>query len=92
VKSLPILISTTERSDFSRSIDGKTHHGKGFVCGIERRWRIQIYVARDDISTDEEKTMYNVVFKKLLILAILLGFVERFSERRWVKSLFIFMA
>jgi lysyl-tRNA synthetase class 2 len=54
--------------------------------------RIQIYVARDDISTDEEKTMYNVVFKKLLILAILLGFVERFSERRWVKSLFIFMA
>jgi lysyl-tRNA synthetase class 2 len=27
--------------------------------------RIQIYVARDDISTDEEKTMYNVVFKTI---------------------------
>jgi lysyl-tRNA synthetase class 2 len=24
---------------------------------------IQVYVSRDDISTDEEKTMYNVVFK-----------------------------
>jgi lysyl-tRNA synthetase class 2 len=25
--------------------------------------RIQVYVSRDDISTDEEKTMYNVVSK-----------------------------
>jgi hypothetical protein len=34
--------------------------------------------------------MYNVVFKKLDI-GDFMGFVERFSERRWVKSLFIFM-
>jgi lysyl-tRNA synthetase class 2 len=50
----------------SRSIDGKTHHGKGFVCELkDAEGRIQIYVARDDISTDEEKTMYNVVFKTI---------------------------
>jgi lysyl-tRNA synthetase class 2 len=35
--------------------------------------RIQIYVARDDISTDEEKTMYNVVFKKLLDIGDFIG-------------------
>src|ERR1700710_457131 len=28
--------------------------------------RIQIYVKRDEISPDEDKTIYNVVFKKLL--------------------------
>jgi lysyl-tRNA synthetase class 2 len=51
--------------------------------------RIQIYVARDDISTDEEKTMYNVVFKNYWILAILVrGTVFRTQV---VKSLFIFM-
>jgi lysyl-tRNA synthetase class 2 len=72
---------------------GKRIMGKASFAELkDAEGRIQIYVARDDISTDEEKTMYNVVFKKLLILAILLGFVERFSERRWVKSLFIFMA
>jgi lysyl-tRNA synthetase class 2 len=72
---------------------GKRIMGKASFAELkDAEGRIQIYVARDDISTDEEKTMYNVVFKKLWILAILLGFVERFSERRWVKSLFIFMA
>jgi lysyl-tRNA synthetase class 2 len=71
---------------------GKRIMGKASFAELkDAEGRIQIYVARDDISTDEEKTMYNVVFKKLWILAILLGFVERFSERRW-KSLFIFMA
>jgi lysyl-tRNA synthetase class 2 len=42
---------------------GKRIMGKA-SSGIEdAEGRIQIYVARDDISTDEEKTMYNVVFK-----------------------------
>jgi lysyl-tRNA synthetase class 2 len=31
------------------------------------------YVSRDDISTDEEKTMYNVVFKKLLDIGDFIG-------------------
>ncbi len=35
--------------------------------------RIQIYIARDDVSTDEEKTMYNVVFKKLLDIGDFIG-------------------
>jgi lysyl-tRNA synthetase class 2 len=44
--------------------DGK-HHGKktSFVELKDAEGRIQVYVSRDDISTDEEKTMYNVVSK-----------------------------
>jgi lysyl-tRNA synthetase class 2 len=44
---------------------------------------------RDDISTDEEKTMYNVIFKVLRILAIC-GVRGTVSERRWVKSVHIY--
>lgn len=35
--------------------------------------RIQIYVSRDDISNDEAKTMYKVVFKKLLDIGDFIG-------------------
>jgi lysyl-tRNA synthetase, class II len=35
--------------------------------------RIQIYIARDDISNDEEKTMYNMVFKNLLDIGDFIG-------------------
>ena len=35
--------------------------------------RIQVYVSRDDISCDDEKTMYNVVFKKLLDIGDFIG-------------------
>jgi lysyl-tRNA synthetase class 2 len=35
--------------------------------------RIQIYVRRDDICPGEDKTMYNVVFKKLLSIGDILG-------------------
>ncbi|SCY82753.1 lysine--tRNA ligase [Flavobacterium caeni] len=35
--------------------------------------RIQIYVTRDDISKDEAKTMYKVVFKKLLDIGDFVG-------------------
>ena len=35
--------------------------------------RIQIYVQRDDISTDEEGTAYNVLFKKLLDIGDFIG-------------------
>jgi lysyl-tRNA synthetase class 2 len=35
--------------------------------------RIQVYVSREDISNDEEKTMYNVVFKKLLDIGDFIG-------------------
>ncbi|HEY0092596.1 MAG TPA: amino acid--tRNA ligase-related protein, partial [Flavobacterium sp.] len=35
--------------------------------------RLQVYVSRDDISNDEERTMYNVVFKKLLDIGDFIG-------------------
>jgi len=35
--------------------------------------RIQIYVRRDDICPDEDKTLYNTVFKKLLDIGDLIG-------------------
>ena len=35
--------------------------------------RIQLYITRDDISTNEEKTMYKVVFKKLLDIGDFIG-------------------
>jgi lysyl-tRNA synthetase class 2 len=35
--------------------------------------RIQLYVSRDDISNDEAKTMYKVVFKKLLDIGDFVG-------------------
>jgi lysyl-tRNA synthetase class 2 len=45
-----------ERSCFSRPFDGKTHHGKASFAELkDAEGRIQVYVSRDDISTDEEK-------------------------------------
>lgn len=35
--------------------------------------RIQLYITRDDISTDDAKTMYKVVFKKLLDIGDFIG-------------------
>jgi len=35
--------------------------------------RIQVYISRDDISRDEDATMYNTVFKKLLDLGDFIG-------------------
>lgn len=35
--------------------------------------RIQLYIARDSISTDEEATAYNVLFKKLLDIGDFIG-------------------
>jgi lysyl-tRNA synthetase class 2 len=40
--------------------------------------RIQVYIRRDDISPDEDKTMYNTVFKKLLDIGDFVG-VEGFA-------------
>ena len=46
---------------------GKRIMGKASFAELkDSEGRIQIYISRDDISNDEEKTMYNVVFKKLL--------------------------
>ena len=53
---------------------GKRIMGKASFAELkDAEGRIQIYVARDDISTDEEKTMYNVVFKNLLDIGDFIG-------------------
>ncbi len=53
----------------SRRIMGKA----SFVELQDSAGRIQVYITRDDISQDEEKTMYNVVFKKLLDIGDFIG-------------------
>jgi lysyl-tRNA synthetase class 2 len=35
--------------------------------------KIQIYIRRDDICKEEDKTLYNVVFKKLLDIGDIIG-------------------
>lgn len=53
---------------------GKRIMGKASFAELkDSEGRIQIYVSRDDVSTDDEKTMYNVVFKKLLDIGDFVG-------------------
>jgi lysyl-tRNA synthetase class 2 len=53
---------------------GKRIMGKASFAELkDAEGRIQVYVSRDDISIDDEKTMYNVVFKKLLDIGDFIG-------------------
>ncbi|RZJ64288.1 MAG: lysine--tRNA ligase [Flavobacterium sp.] len=53
---------------------GKRIMGKASFAELkDAQGRIQVYVSRDDISTDDEKTAYNVVFKKLLDIGDFIG-------------------
>lgn len=53
----------------SRRIMGKA----SFAELKDSRGRLQVYITRDDISDDEEKTNYNTVFKKLLDIGDFIG-------------------
>ncbi|HIY35231.1 MAG TPA: lysine--tRNA ligase [Candidatus Paraprevotella stercorigallinarum] len=53
----------------SRRIMGKA----SFVELQDSKGRIQVYITRDDICPEENKDMYNVVFKKLLDLGDFIG-------------------
>jgi lysyl-tRNA synthetase class 2 len=53
----------------SRRIMGKA----AFVELQDAKGRIQVYVSRDDINTDEQPEMYNTVFKKLLDIGDFIG-------------------
>ena len=53
----------------SRRIMGKA----SFIELKDSKGRIQVYITRDDICPDENKDMYNVVFKKLLDLGDFIG-------------------
>ncbi len=53
----------------SRRIMGKA----SFMELQDSKGRIQVYVSRDDISTEAQPEMYNVVFKKLLDIGDFIG-------------------
>ncbi len=53
----------------TRRVMGKA----SFAEIMDASGRMQIYVSRDDICPDEDKTMYNTVFKKLLDLGDFIG-------------------
>ncbi len=53
----------------SRRIMGKA----SFMELQDSKGRIQVYISRDDICPDENKDMYNVVFKKLLDIGDFVG-------------------
>ena len=53
----------------SRRVMGKA----SFVELQDSKGRIQVYVTRDDICPEEDKTLYNSVFKKLLDLGDFIG-------------------
>jgi lysyl-tRNA synthetase class 2 len=53
----------------SRRVMGKA----SFVELQDSKGRIQVYVTRDDICPDEDKDLYNVVFKKLLDIGDIIG-------------------
>jgi lysyl-tRNA synthetase class 2 len=53
---------------------GKRIMGKASFAELkDATGRIQVYISRDDISTDEAATAYNVVFKRLLDLGDFIG-------------------
>ena len=53
---------------------GRRVMGKAsFAELMDSKGRIQVYVTRDDICPDEDKTWYNTVFKKLLDLGDFIG-------------------
>lgn len=60
----------------SRRIMGKA----SFAELQDSEGRIQLYITRDDIAPEEDKTLYNVVFKKLLDIGDIIG-VEGFVFR-----------
>ncbi len=53
---------------------GKRIMGKASFAELKDSFgRIQIYLSRDEISNDEAKTMYNVVFRRLLDIGDFIG-------------------
>ena len=53
----------------SRRVMGKA----SFMELQDSKGRIQVYVTRDDICPEEDKTLYNTVFKKLLDIGDFIG-------------------
>ena len=68
----------------SRRIMGKA----SFIELMDSTGRIQVYITRDDICPDEEdKEMYNKVFKKLLDIGDFIG-IEGFVFRTQMGEIY----
>ncbi|MBN2481440.1 MAG: lysine--tRNA ligase [Bacteroidales bacterium] len=98
-ESFPVNVSTEEiKRNFSEAeknyqdvsiagrLMGKRIMGSASFAEIQDgKGRIQIYIKRDDISPDEDATLYNTVFKKLLDIGDFIGvkgyvFITRMGE------------
>ena len=71
----PRMVSIAGRM-MSRRVMGKA----SFIELQDSKGRIQVYITRDDICPDEDKEMYNTVFKRLLDLGDFIG-IEGFVFR-----------
>ena len=71
----PQMVSVAGRI-MSRRVMGKA----SFIELQDSKGRIQVYITRDDICPDENKDLYNVVFKRLLDLGDFVG-IEGFVFR-----------
>ena len=71
----PRMVSVAGRI-MSRRVMGKA----SFIELQDSKGRIQVYITRDDICPDENKDLYNVVFKRLLDLGDFIG-IEGFVFR-----------
>ena len=71
----PRMVSIAGRM-MSRRVMGKA----SFIELQDSKGRIQVYITRDDICPEENKEMYNTVFKRLLDLGDFIG-IEGFVFR-----------
>ena len=62
------------------SVAGRIMGKASFIELQDSKGRIQVYITRDDICPDEDKEMYNTVFKRLLDLGDFIG-IEGFVFR-----------
>ena len=67
-ESEPRIVTVAGRI-MSRRIMGKA----SFIELQDSKGRIQVYISRDDLCPDENKDLYNVVFKKLLDIGDFVG-------------------
>ena len=69
----------------SRRIMGKA----SFIELQDTNGRIQVYITRDDICPEDNKDLYNKVFKKLLDLGDYIGIEGYVLEQKWVKLVYM---
>ena len=68
---------------------GRRVMGKASFAELQdSKGRIQVYIARDEICPDENKDLYNTVFKKLLDIGDFIGVKVSFSVHRLARFLF----